>query len=142
MLVGGVSTQGRFRIARHTRAFEAQLDPRVQSARRAQRIVQSLHQEIAEGEVECLRIRQIFPEPRPIYRLEFELPTLACQRTTLLDQRALDELLAADAVRALVRPSDLRKVHDADHDRQLCALSDCVVPGAGLEPARPTARRF
>jgi hypothetical protein len=106
-----VSTQGRFKIASRNRAFEVHLDPRVQSARRVERIVQSIRQEIIDGETGCLRIRQIFHEPRAIFRLEFELPAMGYQRTTLLDRDALEELLAAEEVRALVRPSDLRSIH-------------------------------
>ncbi|UCE85015.1 MAG: hypothetical protein JSU66_11735 [Deltaproteobacteria bacterium] len=106
-----MSTQGRFKIASRNRAFEDHLDPRVQTARRVDRIVQSIRQEILEGETECLRIRQIFKEPRAIYRLEFERPEMGYQRTTLLDREALEELLGSEEVRALVRPSDLRSIH-------------------------------
>ena len=106
-----VSSWGRFKIASQNRAYESLLDPRAQSARRVQRIVQSLRQEIADSDTPCLRIRQIFREPRAIYRLEFELPQMGYQRTTLLDRHALLEVLASEEVRALVRPSDLRGLH-------------------------------
>ena len=105
-----MATHGRFKIVSRNRAYESHLDPRIQSARRAERIVLSLRREIADGATECLRIRQIFQEPRAIYRLEFEMPAMGYQRTTLLDRDALDELLAAEEVRALVRPSDLRQI--------------------------------
>ena len=106
-----MSTSGRFRFASRVRAFEAQIDPRLRSARRAERIVRSLRAEIVEGGTESLRLRQIFHGPREIFRLEFEWPSMGYQRTTLLDRSALDELLAVEEVRALIRPSDLREIH-------------------------------
>ena len=73
------------------------------SERRQQRILESLRNEILEGGGgQNLRIRQVFAEPRQIYRLELELPDLAYLRTTYLDRDALEELLAADDVRELV----------------------------------------
>jgi hypothetical protein len=50
-----------------------------------------------------LRIRRIFTSPREVFRLEIDVPEMGYQRTTLLDREALDELLATDDVRALVR---------------------------------------
>ena len=41
--------------------------------------------------------------PREIYRLELEVPDLGYQRITLLDRDALEDLLATDDVRSLVR---------------------------------------
>jgi len=71
---------------------------------RAQRIVDSLRCEIAGSEtVRSIRIRQIFSSPREIFRVELEMPELSYQRTTLLDRDALEELLEADEVRALVQ---------------------------------------
>ncbi len=77
-------------------------DPQLRSERRSQRIVESIRNEIAEGSEPELRIRRIFSDPREIFRLELELPQLGYQRTTLLDRDALEALLEADEVRALV----------------------------------------
>ena len=93
---------GSYKIASRSRAFDALLGREVRSARRARRILDSLRSEILEGG-DGLRIRRIFTSPREVFRLEIELPELGYQRTTLLDREALDELLAADDVRALVR---------------------------------------
>ena len=70
---------------------------------RSQRVLESLRHEIAEGgEAGNLRIRRVFRSPREIYRLEFEIPEREYQRTTLLDRDALEELLEADEVRAII----------------------------------------
>lgn len=92
---------GSYKIASRERAFDALLEPELRSAQRARRILDSLRAEILEGG-DALRIRRIFSSPREVFRLEIELPELGYQRTTLLDRSALDELLAADDVRALV----------------------------------------
>jgi hypothetical protein len=76
------------------------------SADRCDRIVNSLRTQILEGDEEqCLRIRQIFDNPREIYRIEIERPDQGYQRTTLLDRDALEDLLATDDVRDRVRDS-------------------------------------
>ncbi len=63
-----------------------------------------LRNEILEGgSADQVRIRRVFSNPREIFRLELEMPELGYQRTTLLDRDALEELLAWDDVRALVR---------------------------------------
>lgn len=67
---------------------------------RCQKIVDSLCCEILEGE--NLRIRQIFEQPRAIYRIELDLPDMSYQRTTLLDEDTLEELLEIDEVRSRV----------------------------------------
>jgi hypothetical protein len=92
---------GTYKIASR-RAFDALLAPEVRSARRARRILESLRNEIREGS-DGLRIRRIFSSPREVFRLEIELPELGYQRTTLLDRDALEELLAAEDVSAVVR---------------------------------------
>jgi hypothetical protein len=70
---------------------------------RSQRVLESLRSEILEGGAAGnLRIRRVFRSPREIYRLELELPERDYQRTTLLDRDALEELLEADEVRAIV----------------------------------------
>jgi hypothetical protein len=70
---------------------------------RSQRVLESLRNEILEGGVTGnLRIRCVFRSPREIYRLEFEIPERDYQRTTLLDRAALEELLEADEVRAII----------------------------------------
>lgn len=75
---------------------------------RSQRIRESLRNDIIEaGGGKNLRIRQIFREPREIFRLELELPSLGYQRTTLLDREALEQLLDTDEVRAVVRTAEL-----------------------------------
>jgi len=95
---------GSYKIASRSRAFDAYLDPGARGARRARRIIESLRDEIVEGGGgDGLRIRRIFSSPREVFRLELELPELGYQRTTLLDRDALEELLAADDVRARVR---------------------------------------
>lgn len=70
---------------------------------RSDRIVDSLRTQILESDVEqCLRIRQVFVEPREVFRIEIDRPDQAYSRTTLLDRDALEELLATDDVRARV----------------------------------------
>jgi hypothetical protein len=70
---------------------------------RSQRVLESLRNEILEsGEAGNLRIRRVFRSPREIYRLEIEIPEREYQRTTLLDRDALEELLEADEVRAII----------------------------------------
>jgi len=97
---------GSYKIASRSRAFDAYLEPGVRGACRARRIIESLRDEIVEGGgSDGLRIRRVFSSPREVFRLELELPELGYQRTTLLDREALEELLAADEVRARVRPS-------------------------------------
>ncbi len=100
-----MKSRGAYKIASRHRAFEDYLDATQRSERRVQRIIESLRSEIVSGSQ--LRIRRVFQNPREIYRLELELPELGYQRTTLLDRDALEELLAADDVRAVVRTSVL-----------------------------------
>lgn len=64
---------------------------------RCQKLVDSLCIEILEGE--NLRIRQVFEQPRAIYRIELDRPEMNYQRTTLLDEDTLEELLEIDEVR-------------------------------------------
>lgn len=88
--------------------YDPLLDPALAGGPRLQRILDSLRNEIIEGGGGAnLRVRQIFREPREIYRLELELPELGYQRTTLLDREALEELLAIDEVREIVHESAL-----------------------------------
>ncbi len=69
----------------------------------SQRLLDSLRNEILEsGAAGNLRIRCVFRSPREIYRLELEIPEREYQRTTLLDRDALEELLEADEVRAII----------------------------------------
>jgi hypothetical protein len=103
-----MKARGTYKIANRARGFEGMIDPLGRSERRVQRILESLRSEILEGGGGSnLRIRQVFRTPREIYRLELELPQLGYQRTTLLDRDALEELLAEDQVRAVVRASNL-----------------------------------
>jgi hypothetical protein len=115
------------------RARRANLDgfgPHGSFASRSDRIVDSLRTQILEpGDDQSLRIRQVFEEPKEIYRIEIERPEQSYQRTTLLDRDALEDLLATDDVRErFLECAETRKAR--------------LVPGAGLEPARPEARRF
>ena len=98
---------GSYKHVSRNRASEAYQHPSVRSARRVRRIVDSLRDEIAGGASDSLRIRKVFTNPREIYRVEFELPELGYQRTTLLDRAALEELLAAEEVRSRLRSSPL-----------------------------------
>ena len=134
-----MKARGSYKIANRTRAFDGLIDPLGRSERRVQRILESLRTEILEGGGgPNLRIRQVFRTPREIFRLELELPQLGYQRTTLLDRDALEELLAEDAIRAVV-------VGQAPTRERLArgeAERSGRVPGAGLEPAWPLAKRF
>jgi hypothetical protein len=70
------------------------------AASRSDRIVDSLRSQILEqNEDQSLRIRQVFEEPKEIFRIEIERPEQNYQRTTLLDRDALEDLLATDDVR-------------------------------------------
>lgn len=72
-------------------------------ATRSDRIVDSLRSQILEPEEpQSLRIRQVFEEPKEIFRIEIERPERSYQRTTLLDRDALEDLLATDDVRERV----------------------------------------
>jgi hypothetical protein len=102
-----MKARGSYKIANRSRAFDGLIDPLGRSERRVQRILESLRTEILEGGGGNLRIRQVFQTPREIFRLELELPQLGYQRTTLLDRDALEELLAEDAIRAVVGASNL-----------------------------------
>jgi hypothetical protein len=88
--------------ARRTTAHHA-MDPHTLCDDRSDRIVDSLRSQILEGdEDQSLRIRQIFDDPKAIYRVELDRPEQSYQRTTLLDRDALDDLLATDDIRARV----------------------------------------
>lgn len=82
------------------------MDPMLLGADRSDRIVDSLRAQILEGDEEqSLRIRQVFQDPKEIYRVEIDRPDQNYQRTTLLDRDALEELLATDDVRERVLDS-------------------------------------
>jgi len=88
--------------------FDTRLGPLLASDARSQRILESLRNEIVEaGGGPNLRIRLVFREPREIFRLELELPSLGYQRTTLLDREALEQLLEVDEVREVVQTAEL-----------------------------------
>ena len=88
--------------------YDPLLDPVLNGGPRLQRILDSLRDEIIEGGGgRNVRIRQVFREPREIYRLELELPELGYQRTTLLDRDALEELLETKEVREIIHTSAL-----------------------------------
>lgn len=87
-------------LGRARRSNLGGFDPRAHYASRSDRIVDSLRHQILEPEeAQSLRIRQIFEEPKEIYRIEIERPERGYQRTTLLDRDALEDLLATDDVR-------------------------------------------
>jgi len=100
MLARAMKPPGAYKIAGRSRSFEAYLEPSVRSARRLERILGSLRSQIREGG--RVRLRRIFKDPREVYRLEVEVPELACQRITLLDRDALERLLSAEDVLAVV----------------------------------------
>ena len=66
---------------------------------RVRRTLDSLREQISQAQATNLRIRQIFQNPREIFRVDLDLPDLHCQRTTLLDRDALEDLLETKAVR-------------------------------------------
>ena len=99
MLPALMKPRGAFKISNQGSALDGVLDPIARSDERARRVIESLRSQIAEGGAR-LRIRQIFQSPREIYRLELDLPELGCQRTTLLDREAVEELLETEEVRA------------------------------------------
>ena len=79
------------------------MDPLSLSDDRSNRIINSLRHQILELNVDqSLRIRQIFENPREIYRVEIDRPEQGYLRTTLLDRDALEDLLATDDVRERV----------------------------------------
>jgi hypothetical protein len=79
------------------------MDPLALCDDRSNRIVNSLRKQILEGDEEqSLRIRQIFDNPREIFRVEIQRPGQGYQRTTLLDRDALEDLLATDDIRERV----------------------------------------
>ena len=91
------------RARRGSRTQEDPLDPLSLCVDRSDRIVDSLRMQILEGEPDQeLRIRQVFQDPKEIFRVEIDCPEQNYQRTTLLDRDALEELLATDDVRERV----------------------------------------
>ncbi len=79
------------------------MDPLALCDDRSNRIVNSLRLQILEGDAEqSLRIRQIFDNPKEIYRVEIQRPDKGYQRTTLLNRDELEDLLATDDLRARV----------------------------------------
>ncbi len=91
--------RGSYKISRRPREGSTPLDPFPYGGR-CQKLVESLCSEILEGE--NLRIRRIFEQPRAIYRIELDKPEMSYQRTTLLDEDTLEELLEIDEVRSRV----------------------------------------
>ena len=132
---------GTFKLfGRTRRSGYADCGPHAAVATRCDRIVDSLRTQILETtEDQSLRIRQVFEEPKEIFRIEIEQPESAYQRTTLLDRDALEDLLATDVVRErFVSSANARRAVETG----VAAREPRLVPGAGLEPARPEARRF
>ena len=104
MLARPMRPPGTFKLLGRARRDEVDaMDPLTLSGDRSDRIVESLRAQILELDVDqSLRIRQIFKDPREIYRVEIARPDQGYQRTTLLDRDALEDLLATDDVRARV----------------------------------------
>ena len=103
MLVVAMKPPGTYKLLSRNRAFDTYLESYSRIHGRSQRILDSLRSEILEaGPGQCLRIRQIFQNPREVFRIELEVPEMNYQRTTLLDRDALDELLESDEVRGLL----------------------------------------
>ena len=93
---------GAFKLhGRRKRPEPTFVDPFGYGGTRTSRIVDSLREQILEGG-ENLRIRQVFAEPRAVYRIELDVPDLSYQRTTLVDRDTLEELLEFDEVRSRV----------------------------------------
>lgn len=90
---------GSFKLARRTPAKPDPLDRLAPGEARARRIVDSLREELSTGNALDPRIRQVFHDPREVFRLEYEVAGIHAQRTTLLDRETLDDLLDTDAVR-------------------------------------------
>ncbi len=91
-------------LGRSRRRIPDAMDPTALCDDRSDRIVDSLRTQILEPDVDqSLRIRQIFDNPREIYRVEIDRPEQGYLRTTLLDRDALEDLLATDDVRERVR---------------------------------------
>ena len=104
---GSFKIARRQRLGRNTRHANPAVAPcrhlPLSDEDRSQRLLESLRNEILEGGgAGNLRIRRVFQSPREIYRLELEFPDRDYQRTTLLDRDALEELLEADEVRAII----------------------------------------
>ena len=95
---------GTFKLLGRSRRDPANaMDPYALCDDRSDRILNSLRTQILEGDgAQSLRIRQIFEDPKAIYRVEIERPDQGYQRTTLLDRDALEELLATDDIRKRV----------------------------------------
>jgi len=95
---------GTFKLLGHARRNVSHpMDPTALCGDRSDRIVNSLRDQILEGDAtQSLRIRRIFDDPKEIFRVEIERPDQGYQRTTLLDRDALEELLATDDIRARV----------------------------------------
>ena len=89
---------GAFKI--HRPKAPTKFDPLDFADTRSQKLVDSLCIEIMEGE--NLRIRRVFEQPRAIYRIEIDKPEMNYQRTTLLDEETLEELLEIEPVRSRV----------------------------------------
>jgi hypothetical protein len=90
-------------LGRARRSAPDPMDPISLCDDRGERIVNSLRNQILGGDAgQSLRIRQIFDDPKEVFRVEIECPDQGYQRTTLLDRDALEELLATDDIRARV----------------------------------------
>ena len=102
-----VKMAGSYKVASRNRSYEAQLHPALRSARRVQRILDSLRLELAGDDGSArVRVRRILSEPVEVFRLEFERPELSYQRVTLLDRDCLEELLETDGVRERLTSAD------------------------------------
>jgi hypothetical protein len=104
MICSAMANPGSYRVLGRSRSLDALLEPELRSAQRVRRILDSLRTEIVgAGGEGCVRVRRILERPREVFRIEIDSPELGYQRTTLLDRRALDELLRTEDVRSRVR---------------------------------------
>jgi len=94
---------GTYKLSYSSRAARDTADPLEFGLGRCQRIVDSLRLQILEGGPEqYLRIRQVFANPREIFRIEICEPDSNYQRTTLLDRDSLEDLLESEEIRERV----------------------------------------
>ena len=98
---------GTYKIARRASSGGSDLmDQLAPGESRVRRTLDSLKEQISQAEATNLRIRQIFQNPREIFRVELDLPGVNGQRTTLLDRDALEDLLETEAVRNALEPQE------------------------------------
>jgi len=97
---------GSYKLFSRNRTIGTPLESFARWQGRTQRIIDSLRAQISGAAPGAtLRIREVFRTPRQIFRVELDIPEFGCQRTTLLDRDALEELLDLEEVQTLLRDS-------------------------------------